>query len=403
MLVSLPASDIAATDGVPLPRSGEILLVARWPVGGIRMHLGYNYPTLRSCGHRCTIVVPQGEDADVLQRTLPDAQIIGVPTQNKSCPLWSTVRSCVRSHRFRVVHAHGLTAAAHATLGCFGQRVPVVVTMHEPLRRDQFRGVFGSLERWLLSRALARAAAVITVSEDARANLLTFFPNLRRIADRIHTIPNGINTTKITLPGGPPSEDLRERLGIDDDVTLIGYLGRFMPEKGFPQLIEAVSRLARFGSARPFHVVAFGSSDYRAVYEKQIVERGLSGFLTLRDFVPDVTPVLERLDLVVVPSLWEASSLVSMEAMSAGVPVIGSDCPGLREVLRGTPSRMVRTGDVGALEVGLRGALADLWTDAARAYAPVACQRFDVRQSARRLVDLYERLGRPVAPANSNP
>ena len=236
------------------------------------------------------------------------------------------------------------------------------------------------------------------MSEDARDNLLTFFPNLRRYAARVHTIPNGIDTTR---EGGTEVEDLRDALELDDDVSLIGYLGRFMPEKGFPQLLEAVARLAKFGSVRPFHVVAFGSSDYRASYEKQIAERDLGDYLTLHDFVPDVAPVLDQLDLVVVPSLWEASSLVSMEAMCAGVPVLGSDCPGLREVLRGTPSRAVRTGDVSALEVGMREALADLWTDAARAYASVARQRFDVRASARRLVDLYDSVAN--VPEISNP
>jgi glycosyltransferase involved in cell wall biosynthesis len=78
--------------------------------------------------------------------------------------------------------------------------------------------------------------------------------------------------------------------------------------------------------------------------------------------------------------------------MSAGVPVLGSDCPGLREVLRDTPSRMVRTGEASALEVGLREALARPWGDAARSYAPFARRRFDVRRSAGRLVQLYEDL-----------
>ena len=62
-------------------------------------------------------------------------------------------------------------------------------------------------------------------------------------------------------------------------------------------------------------------------------------------------PVLAELDLLVVPSLWEASSVVSMEAMAAGVPVLGTDCIGLREVLRGTPSRVVRAGDPAALDL----------------------------------------------------
>jgi glycosyltransferase involved in cell wall biosynthesis len=105
-----------------------------------------------------------------------------------------------------------------------------------------------------------------------------------------------------------------------------------------------------------------------------------------------VRPILADLDLVVVPSLWEASSLVSMEAMATGVPVLGSDCPGLREVLRGTPSVMVRTGDVPALFQGLCRFLERPWTRAARHYAPAARDRFDCSRPARRLQELFDRL-----------
>src|SRR5262249_56184967 len=86
------------------------------------------------------------------------------------------------------------------------------------------------------------------------------------------------------------------------------------------------------------------SGDYRREYQRAVEREGLSGCVTLLDFVPDVAPVLRQLDLVVVPSLWEASSLVSMEALAAGVPVLGSDCPGLPEVLRGPPPRTVPAG-----------------------------------------------------------
>jgi glycosyltransferase involved in cell wall biosynthesis len=81
-----------------------------------------------------------------------------------------------------------------------------------------------------------------------------------------------------------------------------------------------------------------------------------------------------------------------MEAMAAGVPVLGTDCHGLREILRDTPSRTVKTGDPAALECGLREALADLWTGEAREFAPQAQRRFDNRRSARRLLELYDEL-----------
>jgi hypothetical protein len=58
--------------------------------------------------------------------------------------------------------------------------------------------------------------------------------------------------------------------------------------------------------------------------------------------------------------------------------------------LKDTPSRMGPAGDVGALSRGLRDALAEPWTPAARAFAPQACMRFDNAPSAARLVALFE-------------
>jgi glycosyltransferase involved in cell wall biosynthesis len=366
---------------------GRVLLAARWPVGGIRTHLACNHPALTAAGHLCSLVVPEGDFVPPLRGALPGADLIPVPS---GVAMWRALREEVATGRYSLVHAHGLGAAAHAAFACVRQEAPLIVTLHEPLRSAQFAGLTGPGRRWLLGRALARAAAVVTVSDDARANLLRHFPNLRRLARRIHTVPNGIDASR--FEGGRCNGDLRAELGVREGTTLIGFLGRFMPEKGFPLLLEAVRRLVRFGGVPALHVVAFGSSDYRREYEARIAREGLGGHVTLRDFVPDVAPILPQLDLVVVPSLWEASSLVSMEAMAAGVPVLGSDCPGLREVLRGTPSRTFPAGQVTALETELRKALAEPWRDEARRFAPQARQRFDNRRSAERVVELYGRV-----------
>ena len=389
----LPESSTRTSpDCVPDCDARQVLIVARWPVGGIRTHLGYNCPLLAAAGYRFTFVVPEDESLPALRETvghLPDSEFISVPVSGRACPLWQTVRPLLRSGRFSLVHAHGLTAAAHAAMAGVGSDVPLLVTLHEPLRSEQFPGLAGAFKRWLLGRALATTASIVTVSQDARDNLLRFFPNLRKHADKIHAISNGIDAGRYACLD-EASHELRRQLNRNADTILIGYLGRFMPEKGFPLLMEVVARLVKHGGVEPFHVVAFGSSDYRREYQQSIEHQGLADCITLLDFVPDVSRVLPGLDLVVVPSLWEASSLVSMEAMAAGVPVLGSDCPGLREVLRGTPSRTVKAGDTAALECGVREALAELWTDEARAFAPRARERFDNRRSARRLVGLYD-------------
>jgi glycosyltransferase involved in cell wall biosynthesis len=373
----------------------RVLVVARWPVGGIRTHLLSNYSALAEEGYRFTFVGPADDSLDSLRAGFGDIEgtaFIGAPVENRRCRLWPVVRGLLREGRFGLLHSHGVTAAVHAALANLGVGVPHIVTLHEPLRTNQFLGWIGRLKRWALARALGLADVILTVSDDARANVLEYFPALRGPADRVRTVPNGITLKGYYTTDVGPVNDLRDRLGLGTQPFLIGFLGRFMPEKGFPVLLDAVDRLTREETVPPFHLVGFGSGDFRREYQRAVVRRGLDRVVTLLDFVPDVRPVLRQLDLVVVPSLWEASSLVSMEAMSAGVPVLGSDCIGLREVLRDTPSRLVAANDSAALALGLRAALEEPWTEAARAFAAEARDRFDNRHSVRRLAALFEEL-----------
>lgn len=390
--ITLAEPTVAEPIEAARPATTDVLIAARWPVGGIRTHLGYNYPALRDAGYRCTVVVPDDGTLPALRDTLPGAEFVPVPVKGRKCTLWPSLRNLVRSGKYSLLHAHGMTAAAHAAVACLGSRVPLAVTLHEPFRPAQFPGLRGHLKRWVLGRVLGRATALIAVGEDPRQNLLRHFPNLRRNTGRIRVVHNGVDTVRFETPLADDEYTLRDDLGLDDRTVLVGYLGRFMPEKGFPLLLDAVGRLARYGSVPPFHVVAYGSNDYRKEYERRIEREGLTKLVTLRDFVPDVRPVLEQLDLIVIPSLWEASPLVPREALAAGVPVVGSDCQGLREVLRDTPSRLFRTDDVAALETALRESLAFPWYEQAAAYAPVARQKFDNRQAARRLLAIYDEL-----------
>lgn len=373
----------------------RVLAVARWPVGGIRTHLRYHYEPLAAAGYRFTFVGPDDSSLQTLRAGLgglAGAEFVGVPLRGRSCRLWPAVRRLLRTRRFALVHAHGLTAGVHSAAAAFALGVPLVVTLHEPLRPAQFPGRLGSFKRWAMGTLLRRADRIIAVSEDAQDNLRSHLPALARRTDQVIVVPNGIETAKYDDVPKQTADTLRQRLGVGPETVLFGYLGRFMPEKGFPVLLEALERLAGRYSPERFHLVAFGSDDYRREYQKRIDQEGLGGVATLLDFVADVVPIFAGLDLVVVPSLWEASSLVSMEAMSAGVPVLGSDCPGLREVLRGTPSVTVPTGDVAALADGLARFLEAPWTSEARAYAPAARERFDRSHSARRLQELFDEL-----------
>jgi glycosyltransferase involved in cell wall biosynthesis len=373
-------------------REARVLVAVRWPVGGIRTHILYNYPTAAEHGYRFTFVGPADGTFERFSTSLGclrDAEYVGVPVRGPRCRMWPTLRRLLRTRRFAFVHSHGLTAAGNAAIATVGFGIPHLATVHDVFRPDQFLGLRGWLRRRVMAWLLGRVSTFILPGNDVRSNLLEYLPALDRGRCRLEVVPNGIDALHYAARQhrGP---DLRHELGLGPETRLCGFLGRFMEQKGFLPLLEALQRLMAAGPPAPLHLVAFGSGDFSKQYRAEIARRGLAEVVTMRETVNDVQPVLAQLDLLFMPSLWEALPLLPMEAMVAGVPVLGSDCIGLREVLSGTPSRMVRAGDVQALARGLHEALEAPWDDEARAFAPLACDRFDNARSAARLVELFD-------------
>jgi hypothetical protein len=190
--VSADSAAVSASDAMRLWSAANhrprILLVARWPQSGVGAHLLANYSALCAAGFRFTFVGPSGEALDRLRAGFDGIEglgFIGVPVEERRCRLWPAIRALLREGRFGLLHSHGITAAAHAALANLGIGVPHLVTLHKPLRPNQFPGWLGCLKRWVLKRTLQQADAIVTADEDARANLLEHVPSLR---DRAHRV-----------------------------------------------------------------------------------------------------------------------------------------------------------------------------------------------------------------------
>jgi glycosyltransferase involved in cell wall biosynthesis len=172
---------------------------------------------------------------------------------------------------------------------------------------------------------------------------------------------------------------------------LLGFLGRFMPQKGFIWLLDALHILQKRQTCPHFHLVAYGKGDYIREYKREVAARdGLQERISFMDPVSNVGPVLKQLDVMVMPSRWEACGLLAMEALVLGIPVVGSDCIGLREVLRGTPARTVPVDDVQALADALEMELKSPRRAEFEQYVPEAIRRFDVNRSIEAFDQLVE-------------
>ena len=242
------------------------------------------------------------------------------------------------------------------------------------------RRVSRAVERFVLRRA----ALVIAGSEAASRRLMR-----RGVGrDRIAVLPQlGVDPDRYATRD---RDAARARLGLAPPV--IGYIGRVVPEKGVDVLVDALAPL----DAR---LLVVGDGASRAALEARTSAwpPGKARFAgAVKD--TDVPEYLAALDALVLPSrttdIWaEQFGHVLIEAMAAGVPVVGSSSGAIPEVI-GDAGMVVPEGDAAAL----RRALVSLFADAALRTRLVERGRDRIRTRythavvARELAALYRRL-----------
>ncbi len=172
---------------------------------------------------------------------------------------------------------------------------------------------------------------------------------------------------------GVPARDVcRRELALPQDSRIVGYVGRFQTlgrEKGIPELVQAMGRLNEDGGIEASLACVGGPMDAVPGYRARAREAGLPvDRMRFVDRVPrDRVPGwIRACDVVTIPWPWTefsahfTSPLKLFEYMASGVPIVATDLPALREVLRhGENAWLVAPGDAAALADGLRVVLSD--------------------------------------------
>ncbi len=198
------------------------------------------------------------------------------------------------------------------------------------------------------------------------------------------------------------------------DRVRFGFLGQFLPHKGLHVLFDAIRILQHRlpESVEAWDVIVHGNKVggrngryMRSIWSEDLMDRvHIEG-----PFEPLRAPqVLAGLDAAVLPSLWDENApLTVLQARAAGVPIIASDVPGVREVVeQGRGAQLFPPGDAAALAASMRALILDPpLRDPDRSPQPLA---LDDHLEA--IESLYGGLGvceihprrRPSAPASSN-
>lgn len=140
---------------------------------------------------------------------------------------------------------------------------------------------------------------------------------------------------------------IRQELGIDADTFLIGLFGRIKRYKGQHLLVEAVTRAVHEGADVAALIVGQSfEEEYIEELKQRVVAEGLSERILFRDFVEQPQRLMQACDMIALTTVEETFGLVLVEAMRAGVAVLGSDRGGVPEIIEhGVTGLLFRSGD----------------------------------------------------------
>jgi len=245
---------------------------------------------------------------------------------------------------------------------------------------------------WLERRALRQVNAAYPCSETARELL-----DLKHFSGPTPVVPFGVNLEAFTSK--PVNRNANAPL-------TIGYVGRMLPGKGLNVLADALNKL----QSEPWKLLMVGDGSERKPFEQTLAQHGLldraefTGAISY-DSVPNF---FQQMDVLVVPTettarIREQFGRVIVEAMATGIPVIGSTCGAIPEVIDGAglvfPER-----DADALADAIRRVLAD--ADLREEFARVGRRRVEENYSwdrvASKTYELYRQILRRQAAEARN-
>ena len=212
-------------------------------------------------------------------------------------------------------------------------RIPVALFRHRtpPMK---------TLSGWLLPRLARRFFAVSNYAR--QAYLDQGIP-----AARIQVLYNPVNTQRCQ-PDSRQRSTMLQRLGIDENAIVLGYVGRMHRGKGPFKLLEAAS-MAMAEEPR-LHCLWIGDGPDAQALRQQAESSACASRHRFVGWVHDIHPWYSAMSMLAFPSIApETFGRVSVEAQAAGVPVLGSDIGGIPEtMLPGSTGLLLVPGDSNA-------------------------------------------------------
>jgi glycosyltransferase involved in cell wall biosynthesis len=233
---------------------------------------------------------------------------------------WKLVQ-LIRRDGYQAVHAHTPRSALLGRLAAKIAGVPFIYHVHSPTSCDSTRAVQNFVNQWIERISLWGVSRIITVSQSLQRHMTSAGYQVEKIS----VVPNGVPTPANILPRSAP-----------EGTWILGTVALMRPRKGTEVLLQAVAILREQGhDVRIRAVGPFETAEYEQALKSEAQKLEITASIDWTGFTKDVNAELAQMDLFVLPSLFgEGLPMVVLEAMAAGVPVVGTQVEGVPEAIR---------------------------------------------------------------------
>lgn len=262
---------------------------------------------------------------DELRKTEAETVVL---KSSASCDvsLLLAIIKAARGKTINLMHSHLPDMNFYSCLAGKLIRVPVLATYHGMV--DMKKSLKGLLKYFTVGTTATKIVSVSNYLNEELSGLVGFGPH------KIVTIYNGIDFDESDPFSNKADVEKKKReLGLGDAEFLVGMVANLRKAKGYEYFIRSAAIVKHSCPSVKFIVIGEEDKEIKRRLNEEIAELDLSHQVHFLGFRKDVATILKMLDVFALSSVSEGFSLVTVEAMACGRPVVATEAGALKEIV----------------------------------------------------------------------